>query len=375
MQVWCKYGNVVLIKVHGRNRRLDMLLKEALEAISGLNRAKMELTQRRLDSLTKPLGSLGRLEDMVRQLAGITGDTLPKVNRKAVVIMCADNGVTEEGVSSCPKSVTATVTQNFMRGITGINVLARHAGAEILVVDIGVDEEISDPGIIKRKIRRGTWNIKNGPAMTREEAVRAMEIGIEMVGRLREKGVNLLGTGEMGIGNTTTSSAVATVLTGREAGEMIGKGAGLSAEAFEHKKEVVRQAIAVNRPDPQDAVDVLAKLGGFDIAGLAGCFIGAAAYRIPILVDGFISAAAALVAVKIKPEVSDFIFPSHGSAEPGSRMIMEALGKEPYLQLQMRLGEGTGAVLAFHIIDAAVAAYTQMGSFEDAEIEQYVPQE
>jgi nicotinate-nucleotide--dimethylbenzimidazole phosphoribosyltransferase len=238
-----------------------------------------------------------------------------------------------------------------------------------------VDEEISDPGIIKRKIRRGTWNIKNGPAMTREEAVRAMEIGIEMVGRLREKGVNLLGTGEMGIGNTTTSSAVATVLTGREAGEMIGKGAGLSAEAFEHKKEVVRQAIAVNRPDPQDAVDVLAKLGGFDIAGLAGCFIGAAAYRIPILVDGFISAAAALVAVKIKPEVSDFIFPSHGSAEPGSRMIMEALGKEPYLQLQMRLGEGTGAVLAFHIIDAAVAAYTQMGSFEDAEIEQYVPQE
>jgi nicotinate-nucleotide--dimethylbenzimidazole phosphoribosyltransferase len=352
-----------------------MLLKEALEAISGLNRAKMELTQRRLDSLTKPLGSLGRLEDMVRQLAGITGDTLPKVNRKAVVIMCADNGVTEEGVSSCPKSVTATVTQNFMRGITGINVLARHAGAEILVVDIGVDEEISDPGIIKRKIRRGTWNIKNGPAMTREEAVRAMEIGIEMVGRLREKGVNLLGTGEMGIGNTTTSSAVATVLTGREAGEMIGKGAGLSAEAFEHKKEVVRQAIAVNRPDPQDAVDVLAKLGGFDIAGLAGCFIGAAAYRIPILVDGFISAAAALVAVKIKPEVSDFIFPSHGSAEPGSRMIMEALGKEPYLQLQMRLGEGTGAVLAFHIIDAAVAAYTQMGSFEDAEIEQYVPQE
>jgi nicotinate-nucleotide--dimethylbenzimidazole phosphoribosyltransferase len=375
MQVWCKYGNVVLIKVHGRNRRLDMLLKEALEAISGLNRAKMELTQRRLDSLTKPLGSLGRLEDMVRQLAGITGDTLPKVNRKAVVIMCADNGVTEEGVSSCPKSVTATVTQNFMRGITGINVLARHAGAEILVVDIGVDEEISDPGIIKRKIRRGTWNIKNGPAMTREEAVRAMEIGIEMVGRLREKGVNLLGTGEMGIGNTTTSSAVATVLTGREAGEMIGKGAGLSAEAFEHKKEVVRQAIAVNRPDPQDAVDVLAKLGGFDIAGLAGCFIGAAVYRIPILVDGFISAAAALVAVKIKPEVSDFIFPSHGSAEPGSRMIMEALGKEPYLQLQMRLGEGTGAVLAFHIIDAAVAAYTQMGSFEDAEIEQYVPQE
>lgn len=352
-----------------------MNFTEALARIGELDRGKMELAQKRLDSLTKPLGSLGRLEDMVKQLAGITGTVMPKVDRKAVIIMCADNGVTEEGVSSCPKDVTATVTQNFMRGITGINVLAQHAGAEILVVDIGVDAEFTDPGILNRKIRKGTWNMLKGPAMTREEAIRAMETGIEVVGRLKEKGINLLGTGEMGIGNTTTSSAVATVLTGRDAGEMVGKGAGLSAEAFQRKKEVVRQAIAVNRPDPTDAVDVLAKVGGFDIAGLAGCFIGAAAYRVPILIDGFISAAAALVAVKIKPETSDFIFPSHGSAEPGSRMIMEALGKQPYLELQMRLGEGTGAAVAFHLLDAAVAAYTRMGTFGDAEIEQYVPQE
>lgn len=350
-----------------------MLLKQTLDRISGLDNGMIAQAQARLDNLTKPLGSLGRLEDIVKQLAGITGKLVPEVGRKAVVIMCADNGVVEEGVSSCPKSVTSTVTQNFMRGITGINVLTRHSGAEIAVIDIGVDDDIRDSGIINRKIRKGTWNILKGPAMTREEAVKAIETGIEAVYELKEKGYRLLGTGEMGVGNTTTSSAVAAVLSQGPVEPMVGKGAGLDADSFSRKIEVVRRAIEINKPDPGDPIDVLSKVGGFDIAGLAGCFIGAAACRLPILIDGFISAAAALAAVKLKPEVKDFIFPSHGSAEPGTAFIMKILGFEPMLNLEMRLGEGTGAAIAFHIIDAAVTAYREMGTFNDARIEQYKP--
>jgi len=341
--------------------------------IKGLNTEMMVKAQLRLDSLTKPLGSLGRLEDIVKQLVGITGELLPGVDKKTVIIMCSDNGVVDEGVSQSPRSITSAVTHNFMKGITGINVFSRHTGSDMVVVDIGVDDEIRCAGILNKKIRRGTWNIARGPAMTREEAVKAIETGIDIVKDLKMKGRNLLGTGEMGIGNTTTSSAVASVLTGNPVDLMVGKGAGLTSEALMHKINIIKQAIEINRPDPGDALDVLAKLGGFDIAGLTGCFLGAAAYRIPILIDGFISSAAALVAMKIKPEVKNFIFPSHGSAEPGSKLIMEAIGFEPMLNLRMRLGEGTGAALAFHIIDAAVAAYTEMGTFGDANIEQYIP--
>lgn len=352
-----------------------MLFEEALKMVKKLDTDLMAKAQARLDSLSKPLGSLGRLEDIVKQIAGITGELFPKVDKKTVIIMCSDNGVVEEGVSQVSKDITASVTRNFMKGITGINVLSKHSGSDIVVVDIGVDDDLNVKGILDRKIRKGTWNIARGPAMTREEAVRAIEVGIEIVRDLKEKGVNLLGTGEMGIGNTTTSSAIAAVLTGCQVEHMVGKGAGLTTEGLRNKINVVKRAIKVNNPDPNDPVDVLAKVGGFDIAGLAGCFIGAAAYRIPILIDGFISSAAALIALRIKPEIKDFIFPSHGSAEPGSKMIMEAIGFEPMLNLGMRLGEGTGAALAFHIIDAAVAVYTQMGTFNDADIEQYVPLE
>lgn len=350
-----------------------VLLEKAIGSIGDLHTEAMAKTQARLDSLTKPLGSLGRLEDMVKQMTGITGELFPKVDKKAVVIMCADNGIVEEGVSSCPKSVTASVTRNFTRGITGINVLAQHAGAEIVVVDIGVDDDLDCPGILNRKIRKGTWNMAKGPAMTRAEAIQAIETGISVVSELKEKGINLLGTGEMGIGNTATSSAVSAVLTGVSLEHMVGKGSGLTQEGLENKTKVIKRAIEVNNPNPQDPIDVLAKVGGFDIAGLTGCFLGAACHRIPIFIDGFISAAAALVAIKIKPETANFIFPSHGSAEPGSKKIMEAMGLEPFLHLGMRLGEGTGAALAFHILDAAFAAYTSMGTFGDAEIEQYKP--
>lgn len=350
-----------------------MLLQNALQSITGLYSDKINAAQARLDNLTKPLGSLGVLEDIVKQLAGITGNVYPSVDKKAVVIMCADNGVVDEGVAQSSRNVTAMVTRNFMKGITGINVLARHAGAEVVVVDIGVEEDIECEGVINKKIRRGTWNIAKGPAMTREEAIKAIEIGIEIVESLVAKGINLIGTGEMGIGNTTTSSAVAAVLTNNAVDCMVGRGAGLSNEGLENKIKVVKRAIEINAPDPDDAVDVLAKLGGFDIAGLVGCFIGAAAYRVPILIDGFISATAALVAVRIKPDIRSFIFQSHGSAEQGNAKVFEALGLKPMLNLGMRLGEGTGAALAFHIIDAAVVAYKNMGTFKDAGIEQYKP--
>lgn len=350
-----------------------MELQQILDSIHGLDKGIIVKAEARLDNLTKPLGSLGRLEDMVKQIAGITGEVFPKVGKKTVVIMCADNGVFDEGVSSCPKSVTSTVARNFLKGFTGINVLTKNAGADILVVDIGVDDDIECEGILNRKIRKGTWNIAKGPAMTREEALQAIETGIEIVGQLKKNGVNVLGTGEMGIGNTTTSSAITAVLTDNPLPELVGRGSGLTREGLDNKIEVIRKAIEINKADPNDPVDVLAKLGGFDIAGLVGCFIGAAVHRVPIFIDGFISSAAALVAFRLHKGIRDFVLPSHGSAEPGSKAIMKAIGFEPYLNLGMRLGEGTGAAIAFQLIDAAFAAYTQMGTFNDAEIEQYVP--
>lgn len=351
------------------------MLDDLLNKIGSLDKASMEAAQKRLDSLTKPLGSLGKLEEIVVKLAGINNCIIPKVDNKAVVIMCADNGVVEEGVSSCPKSVTAEVTKNFTRGITGINVFTRLTGAKTVIVDIGVDEDIPYSVILDRKIRKGTWNMAKGPAMAREEAITAIQSGIEIIKDLKAEGVNLLGTGEMGIGNTSTSSAISAVLTGSTIDEVVGIGSGLSKIAFQNKVEVIKRAIEINQPNPDDPIDVLSKVGGFDIAGLTGCFLGAAIYRIPIVIDGFISAVAALIAERLHPGVREYMLPSHGSAEPGTKAVMKALNMEPMLNLNMRLGEGTGAALAFQLVDAALAAYTQMGSFDDANIEQYVPQE
>jgi len=346
-----------------------------LSKIGTLDNEAMEAAQKRLDSLTKPLGSLGKLEKIVVKLSGINSSALPNVDKKAVVVMCADNGVVEEGVSSCPKSVTASVTCNFTRGITGINVFSSLTNSKLVIVDIGVDADMPYSSIINKKIRKGTWNIAKGPAMTREEAIAAILTGIDIVRELKDEGTNLLGTGEMGIGNTSTSSAVTAVFTGMPVDNIVGIGSGLSSEAYKNKIEVIKQAIKINQPDAGDPIDVLSKLGGFDIAGLTGCFLGAAIYRIPIVIDGFISAAAALTAVRIHPGARNFMLPSHGSAEPGADAVMKALDMEPMLNLEMRLGEGTGAALGFQLIDAAIAAYTRMGSFDDAKIEQYVPQE
>jgi len=351
------------------------MLDELVGKIGSLDKEAMKAAQMRLDSLTKPLGSLGKLEEIVVRLAGINGSTSPEVDNKATIIMCADNGVVEEGVSSCPKSVTASVTCNFTRGITGINVFSRLTNARIVVVDIGVDADIPYSSILNRKIRNGTWNMAKGPAMTREEAIKAILTGIDIVKDLKAEGVNLLGTGEMGIGNTSTSSAITAVLTSSPVDAIVGVGSGLSKEAFKNKIEVIKRAIQINQPDPEDPIDVLSKVGGFDIAGLTGCFLGAAINRIPIVIDGFISSVAALCATRIHSGAREYMFPSHGSAEPGTAAVMDALDMEPMLNLNMRLGEGTGAALGFQLFDAAIAAYTQMGSFDDANIEQYVPQE
>lgn len=322
----------------------------------------------RLDKLAKPIGSLGKLEDLAVKISGMTGKQNNSFEKKVTIVMSADNGVVEEGVSSCPQVVTTIQTVNFMKGVTGICVLSKHAGADIRVVDIGIASDVEYPGLINRKIRKGTSNMAKGPAMSREEAIKAIETGIEMVTQLVNEGYSLFGTGEMGIGNTSTSSAVAMALLGCSAEDTVGKGAGLTEEGYNLKKSVIEKAIAINKPDPNDPIDVLSKVGGFDIAGMAGCFLGAAYHRVPIVVDGFISSAAALIACKINPLVKDFIIPSHCSEEPGYKHVMKEIGLKPMLDLNMRLGEGTGCPLAFNIIEAAEAIISEMATLEEAMI-------
>ncbi len=323
----------------------------------------------RLDKLAKPIGSLGKLEDLAVKISGMTGKQNNSFEKKVTIIMAADNGVVEEGVSSCPQAVTTIQTVNFLKGVTGICVLSKHAGADIRVVDIGIAGDLEYPGLINRKIRKGTSNMVKGPAMSREEAVIAIETGIEMVSQLVSEGYSLFGTGEMGIGNTSTSSAVAMTFLGCSAEEAVGKGAGLTEEGYNNKKSVIERAISINRPDPKDPIDVLSKVGGFDIAGMTGCFLGAAYHRVPIVVDGFISAAAALAAFRINPLIKDFILPSHFSEEPGYKLAMDQIGLKPMLDLNMRLGEGSGCPLAFNIIEAAEAIISEMATLEEAMIE------
>ncbi|HPW41672.1 MAG TPA: nicotinate-nucleotide--dimethylbenzimidazole phosphoribosyltransferase, partial [Bacillota bacterium] len=314
----------------------------------------------RLDKLVKPIGSLGKLEDIAVKISGITGKQKNSFEKKVTIIMASDNGVAEEGVSAAPQAVTALMTINFLKGITGVCVLSKHAGADIRVVDIGVGSDLEYPGLINRKVRKGTSNMAKGPAMSKEEAISAIETGIEMVSQLVKEGYSLFGTGEMGIGNTSTASAVAMAFLGCSAEEAVGKGVGLTEEGYASKKSVIERAISINKPDPYDPIDVLSKVGGFDIAGMTGCFLGAAYCRVPIVIDGFISAAAALAAYRINPLVRDYIIPSHLSAEPGYSLVINEIGLEPLLDLNMRLGEGSGCPLAFNIIEAAEAIISDM---------------
>ena len=344
------------------------ILNKTINSIKPAYGDSVSQARERLDILAKPIGSLGKLEDIAAKLAGITGKVHNKINKKGVIVMCADNGVVDEGVSAAPQSITALLTENMAKGIMGVCVLSGQAGADVKVVDIGVNAKFNNPKIIDRKIAFGTHNISKEPAMTRIDAIKAIEIGIEIVDKLVEEGYDLLGTGELGIGNTTTSAAVLSALSGLSPDITVGMGVGLTKEQFENKKRVVSRALEVNMPDKNDVLDVIAKVGGLDIAGLCGCFLGAAKNRIPIVIDGYISSAAALCAYKLNPLLHDFMFPSHLSAEQGASYMMKELGLEPLLDLKMRLGEGSGCPFAFYIIESALAIINHMGTFDDAMI-------
>lgn len=341
-------------------------IEEKLLKIRGLDKKAMDNAKNFLDNLCKPLGSLGTLEDIVIQLCGIREEMVYNINKKTIVIMCSDNGIVEEGVSSCPKEVTATVTENFIKGTTGVCALSKFFNSDLTVVDIGVDKDFLTKDIINKKIMYGTRNMIKGPAMSRQEAIKAIECGIEIVEELVGKGYDLIGTGEMGIGNTTTSATVIAALTDLDSELIVGRGSGLTEEALEKKKDIVKKVLEINKPNKDDAIDVISKVGGLDIAGLCGVFLGGAIYRVPIVVDGLISSAAALCAFKLCNESKDFMIPSHLSKEPGADYVMKELGLNPMLNLGMRLGEGTGCTIAFSIIESAIYTANNMESFENS---------
>ncbi len=344
------------------------LLKQTLELIGELDKEAMEKSRNRVDNLIKPKGSLGRLEEIVVQLAGITGEIFPKVDNKAVIVMAGDHGVYEEGVAPDPQILTAVQACNFPKGITGVCALAKQTKADVITVDVGVAVDLEEPRVINRKIKYGTDNMAKGAAMTKEEAVRALEVGIEIATEEIKKGRNLLTTGEMGIGNTTPSAAIVSVLGDYDPHEIAGRGAGLPVEKLVHKADVIKRAIEINKPDGKDGIDVLAKVGGLEIGAMAGVMLAGASNRVPVVVDGFIATAAALLACTIEPRVKSYLFASHSSMEKGAAKASALLGLKPMLDMDMRLGEGTGAVLTFNIIESAVFMNNEMITFEEAGI-------
>lgn len=342
-------------------KELDALVREVLP----LDRGTMTAAEEYQARLAKPPGSLGRLEEISIQLAGITGRVHNALNKKQLLVFAADNGVVDEGVSSAPQSVTKQQTINLMRGKTGAAVLAKHFGCGLTVCDVGVNADIYESAVLNRKIAYGTQNICTGPAMTREQTLQAILTGAEIA---RTVDADVIGVGEMGIGNTTTSSAVLAVLLGADVEAVTGRGGGITEESFRKKKAVIRTAIEVNRPDRDDVVGVLSKVGGFDLAAMCGAFLGAAAARRPAVIDGLISAAAALCAVRLCPNVRGYLVPSHASFEIGYRLAMEAMDLRPLFDLGMRLGEGSGCPLAFQVLDAACAVINDMATFDEAGI-------
>jgi nicotinate-nucleotide--dimethylbenzimidazole phosphoribosyltransferase len=332
-----------------------------------LDEAAMAAAQARQDFLTKPQGSLGRLEAISVQLAGITGQPRPSVARKTVIVMAGDHGVARNGVSAFPAEVTPQMVLNFLHGGAAINVLARQAGARVTVVDVGVASDFADAlGLIRRKVAYGTADFTRGPAMTAEQAGEALQVGVDVVTAEIAAGLDLVATGDMGIGNTTPSAAIIAALSGRPVASVTGRGTGVDDAGLARKITAIETALAVNRPDPTDAFDVLCKVGGLEIAGLAGVIIGAANQRVPVVIDGFISGAAAAIAVGLAPAAQPYILASHRSVEIGHIAMFDLLGVRPLFDFDLRLGEGTGAVLAFHIIEAAARILDEMATFADA---------
>ncbi len=345
------------------------LLESTIAAISSQDREARGKAKERLEQLTMPHWALGRVMDLALDLAGMTGSIKPAVAKKAIVVMAGDHGVVAEGVSKFPQEVTTQMVGNFVNGGAGINAMARLAGAEVVVVDMGVAADLGPlvqaGKVVDKKIGAGTANIACGPAMTREQAVLAIEAGIEVAMDLGKR-IDLFGTGDMGIGNTTPSTAIVASLTGASVEEVTGRGTGLDDQQLHTKIDVIKKILAVNKPDSRDGLDVLAKVGGFEIGGIAGVILGAAAQRKPVLVDGFISTAGALIAQSLAPDVKDYIIASHRSVEQGHKIMQEHLGCRPLLDLDLRLGEGTGAALAMHLVEAAVRVLTEVATFEEA---------
>lgn len=346
-------------------------LEEIVSGIEPVPEELLEEAQRRLDNLTKPKGSLGYLEELGKRFVSIRRNLEERVKEKNVLVFACDHGVTEEGVSAFPKEVTQQMVLNFLRGGAGINVISRFVGAKVKVVDIGVDADLShleSQGLIIRKIDYGTQNIARGPAMTEEQALSAIKAGFELAKECFDKGCNLIAVGEMGIGNTTPSSAIYAVITGKPVEEVTGKGTGIDDEALKRKRKVVKRAIEVNNPNPEDPIDVLHKLGGFEIAGMLGVMIAGAYFHVPVVVDGFISTASAVLAYKLNPVIKDYLIFAHKSEAYGHTKALEYLRATPLLDLKLRLGEGTGAVLGMCLVELGEKILHEMATFDTASV-------
>ncbi len=348
---------------------MDERLKTIVEEIVSPDREIMAAARRWQERLAKPPGSLGKLEDAAVRLAGITGRLKNEMRRRRIIVLCADNGIIEEGVGSAPRTVTAAQAANMTHFLTGMSSMAHAFGDEVQVVDVGIADPYDAPDVLDRKIRPGTRNFRYEPAMTREEAERAVLLGVELARQAAEEGVDAVGVGEMGIGNTTTSSAVLCVLTGLTVEEVTGRGGGITDAAFLKKKALIREGLEKHRPDRNDPVDVLSKVGGLDLCAMTGVFLGCARYRVPVVIDGLISIVAALCAARMCPAAAEYMFPSHASYEIGYAVAAKELGLSPWLLLDMRLGEGSGCPLAFRVLEAACAYTNSMATFDQASID------
>lgn len=344
------------------------LLESISRNIYSLDKTSIEQAKQRLDRLIKPKGSLGKMEDICMQLAGIYESKYFDTSKKVVIAFAGDHGVYEEGVAPDPQNITVLQFPNFAKGLCGVGTICKYVGADVVAVDVGINCDEKLEGVLDYKIRKGTSNMAKGPAMTRQEAIRCLEIGIEMSEKCIEKDYKVIGIGEMGIANTTPSTAIISTIVGCDPSEITGIGAGLKKEKLKHKADVIRKAIELNNPNPTDGVDVLAKVGGFEIGSMAGVILGCSANRIPVVIDGFISYAAALIAYKINPKTREYMIASHSSAELGTNKVLEILKLSPVLNMDMRLGEGSGAALAFDIIEASNYTYKNMATYDEVDM-------
>ena len=348
-------------------------IHQAIHSIRPLDEGAMSEARTRQNSLTKPEGSLGQLESLSIQVSGIKGEPRPRINYKVIFTLAGDHGVTRSGVSAYPSDVTPQMVYNFLRGGAAINVLAKHIGARVIVADLGVASTLGPSPVLKdKKVAMGTQNMAEKPAMSREEAIRSIETGMELVEEELAKGIDILGTGDMGIGNTTPSSAITAALTGADVAAVTGRGTGLDDDGWKRKVKAIQKAFALHHPDPKDAIDVLSKVGGFEIGGIVGLILAGARHRIPVVIDGFISGAAALIAASLSPQVKPYLIASHQSAEPGHIRILEHLGLMPLLNLNMRLGEGTGAALGIFLVEAGLKILDEMATFAEARVSEKI---